>query len=82
MERVASVCQMCSGQCDIYVMVDNLPGVLFLSYGWGQPYAAAEGGETGPDAYANVNLLTDAFHYDPVSGTTANRSILVRIRKL
>ncbi|MGI9860132.1 molybdopterin-dependent oxidoreductase [Moorella naiadis] len=110
------------------VTTDVLPEVLFLSYGWGQPYAVglddqvsagadanagagtdATGANTYGDAggsarlnqsnlcsplpigrchdadasaNANLNLLTDGAHFDPISGTTANRSILVRLRKI
>lgn len=58
----------------IRITAGTLPGVTFMSYGWGQAYCP-DGNEL-----LNPNLLTDGSRFDPISGTTSNRSILGRIR--
>jgi anaerobic selenocysteine-containing dehydrogenase len=47
------------------------PRVVFITYGWGQPYAHG----------ACVNVLTDMMKRCPISGANGNRSFLCRIRK-
>jgi len=62
------------------VTKDVMPGVIFISYGWGQPYAQDINSSLVTNT--NLNLLTDSSYSDPISGTTSNRSILVRLRKI
>jgi anaerobic selenocysteine-containing dehydrogenase len=45
--------------------------VVFITYGWGQPYAHG----------ACANVLTDMMKRCPISGANGNRSFLCRIRK-
>ena len=47
------------------------PRVVFITCGWGQPYAHG----------ASANVLTDMNKRCPISGATGNRSFLCRIRK-
>jgi formate dehydrogenase (coenzyme F420) alpha subunit len=47
------------------------PRVVFITYGWGQPYAHG----------ACVNVLTDMMKRCPISGANGNRSFLCRVRK-
>lgn len=48
------------------------PGVVMVAFGWGEPYA---GGQMS-------NSITSERQRDAISGATANRSFLCRVRKL
>jgi len=48
------------------------PRVVFITHGWGQPYAK------GPI----INRLTDSSERCPISSATGNRSFLCRVRKV
>jgi anaerobic selenocysteine-containing dehydrogenase len=47
------------------------PRVVFVTHGWGQPYAHGE----------NVNILTDDEPRCPISAATGNRSVLCKVYK-
>lgn len=47
------------------------PGLIWIDFGWGNP----------TDGKANINVLTDDLHFDPVSGGTPNRLFVCEVRK-
>jgi len=47
------------------------PSVVFVSYGWGQPYAHGQ----------SANILTDGQARCPISSATGNRSFLCKVYK-
>ena len=47
------------------------PGLIWVDFGWGNP----------TDQQANINVLTDDEHFDPISGGTPNRLFPCEIRK-
>jgi anaerobic selenocysteine-containing dehydrogenase len=50
---------------------DTEPGLIWIDFGWGNP----------ADGKANINILTDDAHFDPVSGGTPNRLFLCEVKK-
>ena len=54
------------------ISLSVLPGTVFLTFGYGQPYAGKEN---------LVNRLTSDRKRDPIAGVTSNRSFLCRVKK-
>jgi len=52
----------------------TLPGVVFITPGWGQPYSSRKG--------TILNLLTDDSNRCPISSATGVRSFLCRVRRV
>lgn len=50
---------------------DTRPGHIWIDFGWGNP----------TDGKANVNVLVDDTHFDPVSGGTPHRLFECEVRK-
>jgi anaerobic selenocysteine-containing dehydrogenase len=51
---------------------DTQPGHIWIDFGWGNP----------TDGKANINVLVDDTHFDPVSGGTPHRLFRCEIRKM
>ncbi|MEJ2099740.1 MAG: molybdopterin-dependent oxidoreductase [Desulfobacterales bacterium] len=51
---------------------DTQPGHIWIDFGWGNP----------TDGKANINVLVDDTHFDPVSGGTPHRLFECEVRKL
>jgi len=51
---------------------DTQPGHIWIDFGWGNP----------TDGKANINVLVDDTHFDPVSGGTPHRLFACEARKI
>jgi anaerobic selenocysteine-containing dehydrogenase len=50
---------------------DTKPGFIWIDFGWGNP----------TDGKANINVLTNDLHFDPISGGTPNRLFPCEVKK-
>jgi len=55
----------------VKITENTYPGLVWIDFGWGNP----------TDGQANINVLTDDAHFDPISGGTPNRLFPCEVRK-